>query len=161
MDNHAEGSHATFPPGPYNLDATKGIARPRRSEGPARLNPIHLIGSSLKKQKTCTKVKHLVLKPPYKSHKLMGILWAHMGCRVYSVLISVDCNCKATFSSLHEKQWSWWYSAVAGKPSSLQVNDLQEEEYRPDRAESLHIHIEGFHADRGKESGCRQLLQCD
>ncbi len=38
-------------------------------------NPIHPIGNSLKKlQKPCTKVYCLVLKPPYKSHKLMAVL---------------------------------------------------------------------------------------
>ncbi len=41
-------------------------------------NPIHPIGNSVKKQKPCTKVEHLV-KRPYKIHNLMGILWAHTG----------------------------------------------------------------------------------
>ncbi len=42
--------------------------------------PIHTIGNSLKKQKRHDKsITPIVLKPPYKVHKLMGILWAHTG----------------------------------------------------------------------------------
>ncbi len=53
----------------------------------AVLKPIHPIGYSLKKQKPCTEVQRLVIKAPYKSHKLMGILLAHTGAIGCIVLI--------------------------------------------------------------------------
>ncbi len=44
-----------------------------------RVNPIHPIGNSFKKQKPCTNVYRLVLNLHIKFHKLMDILWAHTG----------------------------------------------------------------------------------
>ncbi len=56
----------------------------------SNINPIHPIVNRLKKQKRCTKVvnTYYYVKPPYKSHKLMGIIWANTGSIGCTVLIS-------------------------------------------------------------------------
>ncbi len=54
------------------------------------INPIHPIGNSLKKQKSMYIVLTPVLNPLYKIHKLMGILWAHMGAIGLIGLINVQ-----------------------------------------------------------------------
>ncbi len=76
-----------------------------------KINPIHPIGNRLRKQKPCTKIYRLVLKPPYKSHTLMGILrCSYRRYRMYTgtYMPAVPQTIKQTIKSRHRYRYRYY-----------------------------------------------------